>query len=129
VLRKCGRGTFVVVSSWAGWQYSGFAGAAYSASKAALAPFVESINDQEGQNGLRATLICPAEVATPLMAVRPNPPNAVDLARMLDPEDVASAVLFAIQAPPKICINQLVISPVWNRIYCEPEKLRPIRKT
>ena len=47
---------------------------------------------------------------------------------MLRPEDVASAVLFAANAPPAVCINEIVVSPVWNRIYLEPERLMPAKR-
>lgn len=124
-MRERGQGTIVVVSSWAGWRPTAFTGPAYSASKLALAPLVESINEQEGGNGLRATLVCPGEVNTPILSNRSNPPAAADLARMLQPQDVADAILFAAEAPPNACINELVISPSWNRIYREPNALMP----
>lgn len=125
VFRERRRGTIVIVSSWAGWRFTPFTGPAYSAAKAGLSPIVESINQQEGGYGVRATLVCPAEVGTPILARRLNPPMAKDLARMLTPEDVARAVIFAAQQPEGVCINELVISPVWNRIYLEAEKLSP----
>jgi NADP-dependent 3-hydroxy acid dehydrogenase YdfG len=123
-MRKRRRGTIVVVSSWAGWRYTAFTGPSYGASKAALAPLVESINQQAGGDGVRATLVCPAEVATPILAQRPNPPSALDMERMLKPEDVAEAIAYAARQPAGVCINELVISPTWNRIYREPEALR-----
>jgi NADP-dependent 3-hydroxy acid dehydrogenase YdfG len=123
-MRKRQGGTVVVVSSWAGWRFTAFTGPSYSASKAALAPLVESINQQAGGDGVRATLVCPAEVATPILAQRPNPPSTLDMARMLRPQDVAEAIAYAARQPAGVCINELVISPTWNRIYREPEALR-----
>lgn len=116
-MRSAAAGTIIVVSSWAGWRYTGFTGAAYGASKFGLAPLVESINDQEGRHGIRATLVCPGEVATPILRSRPKPPPEEELARMLQPEDVAAAVGFVAGMPMRACINELVISPTWNRIY------------
>ena len=66
-MRERRQGTIVVVSSWAGWCFTPFAGPSYSASKTALGPLVESVNQQAGAQGVRATLICPAEVATKLV--------------------------------------------------------------
>lgn len=123
-MRARGRGTIVVVSSWAGWSYLPFSGVAYSASKAALGPVIVSINDQEGRHGVRATLLCPAEVATPMMRERPVPPSDEAMARMLRPDDVADAVAYACSAPPHVCLNEIVISPVWNRIYIGAEDLK-----
>ena len=122
-MRKAGAGTIVVVSSWAGWRFLPFTGAAYGASKMGLAPLVESINYEEGHLGIRATLVCPGEVATPILRSRPVPPPEADIARMLQPEDVGSAIAYAVTAPPRVCINELVIGPSWNRIYIGAEDL------
>ena len=123
-MRSRRRGSIVVVSSWAGWSYLSFSGVAYSASKAALGPVVASINDQEGRHGVRATLLCPAETATPMMRARPVPPSDEAMARMLRPEDVADAAAYVCSAPPHVCLNEIVISPVWNRIYIGAEDLK-----
>jgi NADP-dependent 3-hydroxy acid dehydrogenase YdfG len=122
-MRTAGAGTIVVVSSWAGWRFLPFTGAAYGATKMGLAPLVESINYEEGHHGVRATLVCPGEVATPILRARPMPPPEADIARMLQPEDVASAIAYAITAPPRVCINELVIGPSWNRIYLGADDL------
>lgn len=126
LMRQQGRGTIVVVSSWAGWRYTPFTGAAYGASKQALAPLVESINDQEGAHGVRASLVCPGEVATPILRSRPVPPSEEDLQRMLRADDVGSAIAYAVQAPAHVCLNEIVISPTYNRIYTgAPDLQRP----
>jgi NAD(P)-dependent dehydrogenase (short-subunit alcohol dehydrogenase family) len=124
-MRAAGAGTIVVVSSWAGWRFLPFTGAAYGSTKMGLAPLVESLNDQEGRNGIRATLVCPGEVATPILRNRPLPPPEEDIARMLKPEDVADAVAYAAGAPAHVCLNEIVISPRWNRIYLGADDLRP----
>lgn len=123
-MREAGRGSIVVVSSWAGWRFTSFTGAAYGATKTGLAPLVETINDQEGCHGVRATLVCPGEVATPILKTRPVPPSELELSRMLKPDDVARAIVFALDAPPHVCLNELVISPVWNRMYIGGEDIR-----
>lgn len=115
-MRQAGRGTIVVVSSWIGWRFTPLGGAAYSASKTALAPVVETLNDQEGRHGIRASLVCPGEVDTPILRSRPKAPPAEDLARMLKPGDVGDAIAYLAAAPMHVCINELVISPTWNRI-------------
>lgn len=123
-MREAGAGSIVVVSSWAGWRFTDFTGAAYGASKTALAPLVQSINAEEGRNGIRATLVCPGEVATPILRSRPVPPSAEEIARMLKPEDVADAIRYAIATPVHVCIDELVISPRWNRMYIGGEDLK-----
>ena len=42
---------------------------------------------------------------------------------MLQPEDVAEAIAYAVTAPARVCINELVISPSWNRIYVGAQDL------
>ncbi len=110
-------GNIIVISSWAGWRFTAFTGAAYGATKHGLAPLVESINEQEGVNGIRATVVCPGEVATPILRTRPVPPSEADIATMLKPEDVADAIAYTVSAPAHVCINELVISPTANRVY------------
>jgi NAD(P)-dependent dehydrogenase (short-subunit alcohol dehydrogenase family) len=123
-MRAAGGGSIVVVSSWAGWRYLPFTGAAYGATKQGLSPLVESINDQEGMDGIRASHVCPGEVATPILRSRPVPPPEADIARMLKPEDVAGVIAYAVTAPPHVCLNEIVIGPTWNRIYLGGDDLK-----
>jgi NAD(P)-dependent dehydrogenase (short-subunit alcohol dehydrogenase family) len=124
-MRKARDGVIVVISSWAAWQYATFPGAAYSASKAALDPLVQSLNDQEGRHGIRICHLCPGEVATPILKSRPVPPSDEEIARMLRPEDIAETVGFVVSAPPHVCLAEVVIGPTWNRFYIGGEDLKP----
>ncbi len=36
---------------------------------------------------------------------------------MLQPEDMGEAILWVATQPPHVCVNELVISPTWNRIF------------
>ncbi|WP_314325067.1 SDR family oxidoreductase [Paenarthrobacter ilicis] len=116
-MRAQGQGQIVVVSSWAGWSYMSVAGAAYGASKTALGVLVETLNDQQGRYGIRATHLCPAEVRTPIFMTRPVPPTEEELSRMLAPEQIADAVSYISGLPAEVCVNELVISSTNNRIY------------
>jgi NADP-dependent 3-hydroxy acid dehydrogenase YdfG len=110
-------GLIINVSSWAGVHHPKLTGAAYNASKHAVTAMTETINMEECTNGIRACAICPAEVATPIMDRRPVPPSAEDRARMLQPEDMGRTIRFIAELPAHVCINQLIISPTWNRMY------------
>jgi NADP-dependent 3-hydroxy acid dehydrogenase YdfG len=116
-MRSNQSGTIVVISSWSGRHYTSFTGGMYNASKQALGSLIESINDQEGTNGIRASVVCPGEVVTPILKLRTLPPPAEDVERMLKPEDVASAVAYIVQAPSNVCINEIVLSSTYNRAY------------
>ena len=116
-MRTQGAGNIIIVSSWSGRHYTSFTGGLYNASKQALSPLVESINDQEGINGIRASVVCPGEVVTPILKFRTITPPKEDVERMLKPEDVASAVAYIVQAPSNVCINEVVLSSTYNRAY------------
>ena len=112
-------GLIINVSSWAGVFHAKFTGAAYNGSKHAVTAMTETINMEECRNGIRACALCPAEVATPIMDRRPVPPSAQDRARMLQPHDLGQTIRFLAGLPAHVCVNQLIISPTWNRIYAE----------
>ncbi len=110
-LRRAG-GVVVIVSSYAGWTHSPGAGAAYSASKTALASVVRTLNTDEAANGVRACHLCPGDVDTDFLEMRPSVPTAEHRRRMLTPADVARAAMFTMDAPSHVRIDELVISPV-----------------
>ncbi len=112
-------GLIINISSWAGVFHPKLTGAAYNGTKHAVTAMTETINMEECANGIRACAICPAEVATPIMDRRPVPPSAQDRARMLQADDLGSAIRFVAEMPAHACINQLIISPTWNRMYIE----------
>ena len=87
------------------------AGVAYGASKTALGALCRSLNAEEEPHGVRATHLCPGDVATDFLDARPEVPDAAARARMLQPDDVARAALFALTSPPHVRIDELVISP------------------
>ena len=112
-------GLVINISSWAGVHHPKLTGAAYNGSKHAVTALTETINMEECSNGIRACAICPAEVATPIMDRRPVPPSALDRSRMLQPEDLGATIRFVAELPAHACINQLIISPTWNRMYID----------
>lgn len=112
-------GLIINVSSWAGVHHPKLTGPAYNGSKHAVTAMTETINMEEGVNGIRACALCPAEVATPILDTRPVPPSAQERARMLQPQDLGETIRFLAELPLHVCINQLIISPTWNRMYID----------
>lgn len=110
-------GLIINISSWVGRYASALTGAAYNAAKRAVIAVTETINIEEGANGIRATSILPGEVATPILRKRPVPPPEQEIARMLRAEDVGKTILFIATLPARACVNELIISPTWNRFY------------
>jgi NADP-dependent 3-hydroxy acid dehydrogenase YdfG len=110
-------GLVINISSWAGRFETYMTGPAYNASKHAMAALTHSLNDEECVNGIRACVIYPGEVATPILAKRPKPPSPEEMARMLQPEDLGRTIRFVAEMPPRACLNEILISPTWNRLF------------
>ena len=116
-MRAKGGGTLILTSSWAGRYPSRLTGPAYSASKHAVVSLSHAINQDEGRNGIRCTALMPGEVATPILKLRPKPPSPEDVARMLKAEDLGAIVRYIAEAPAHVCLNEILISPTWNRSF------------
>lgn len=121
-MKKQGDGLIINISSWAGKHVSIVTGPAYTAAKHAMNAMNESINMEAGLHGVRACAVCPGEVATPILDNRPIPVSADDRAKMVQPEDCGELIKFLAQMPSHVCINDLTISPTWNRGYVAQAK-------
>ena len=108
-------GIIINVASWAGRHVSKMTGPAYSATKHALLALTHSFNMDECVNGLRACCLSPGEVATPILKLRPVVPSEEQQARMLQPEDLGRTIAFVASMPARVCVNEILISPTWNR--------------
>ena len=110
-------GLVINISSWAGRFEEYLTGPAYNASKTALAALTTSLNDEECVNGIRACCIFPGEVATPILRHRPVPPSQEEIDRMLQAEDLGRTIRFVAEMPSRVCINEIMITPTWNRFF------------
>ncbi len=109
-------GLVVNIGSWFA-RYQGYVGgAAYNASKQALTAMTHQINLEEGLNGIRGCVIHPGETVTPLQRARPKPPSPEDQAKMLKMEDLGRVVRFVAESPAHVCVNEIVVTPTWNRL-------------
>ncbi len=111
-LRSRGGGQVVVISSRAAWSFTPYAGVAYSASKSALAALCRTLNAEEASRGIRCCHLCPGDVDSDFLLLRPEVPGPEPRAAMLSPDDVARAVLFVLDSPRHVRIDELVISPL-----------------
>jgi len=116
LMRAQGGGLMIHVSSWAGRYDSYLTGPAYNAAKHAVLAMNASLNLEQGRYGIRSCAICPGEVATPILDKRPVPVSDEDKARMLQPQDLGDTIRFVAQMPARACMNEILISPTWNRI-------------
>jgi NAD(P)-dependent dehydrogenase (short-subunit alcohol dehydrogenase family) len=110
-MRERGRGHVIQICSISGLRSSPLGGAAYSASKFGQAALGICLGREERQRGIRSTVIYPGEVETPILDKRPVPVPAERRAVILQPEDVADAVRFVVQLPPRASVPELVILP------------------
>ena len=127
IMRPQKDGLLIHTASWAGRFVGIVPGPAYVAAKHAVVAMSYSINMEEFQHGIRSTVLCPNEVATPILDLRPTPVSAEDRARMIQPEHMADLILYIAKQPASICLNEIVISPTWNRGYAHLAGLGPKR--
>ncbi|HSB81518.1 MAG TPA: SDR family oxidoreductase [Candidatus Methylomirabilis sp.] len=86
-------------------------GAAYQASKHGIVGLANATMMEERLNGIRVTVIYPGLCDTPILNNRPVPPTQADRDRMMKPEDIAQACVFAAGLPPRTYVSDLVLMP------------------
>jgi NADP-dependent 3-hydroxy acid dehydrogenase YdfG len=92
-------GTILMISSMAG--IYGFAGeAVYCATKFAQVGFAQALDKELRTQGIKVGVICPGGVKTEFALGRGRTLEGVSQSKMLDPEDVAGAVLLACTPSP-----------------------------
>ena len=115
VMRPQGEGTIITTSSKAGVGYSPRAGVAYGASKHAVMALNQLMNIEEGNNGIRACVLSPGEVDTPILDYRPIPVPKEERERLIQSEDMGEIVVFIMKMPPRVTLNEIIISPTYTR--------------
>ena len=104
-------GVIVNVVSIAGKRANPLGGAAYVAAKFGMGALGMVLSNEEKDSGIRFSNIYPGEIDTPILAARPTPITESHRATILQPEDVANAVLFVMTLPPSVSIPELIIKP------------------
>jgi NADP-dependent 3-hydroxy acid dehydrogenase YdfG len=99
---KDSRGHLLLTSSVAGRR--ALQGSLYSATKHAVTAMAESARPELNETGVRVTSIEPGMVDTPFFD---NP-----VSDALEPDDIARAVMYAVQQPPHVDVNEILIRPV-----------------
>jgi NADP-dependent 3-hydroxy acid dehydrogenase YdfG len=98
---KDSRGHLLITSSVAGRR--ALPGSLYSSTKHAVTAMAEALR-QEADGAIRVTCIEPGMVDTPFFSDKPS--NA------LEADDIARAVLYALQQPAHVDVNEMLIRPV-----------------
>jgi NADP-dependent 3-hydroxy acid dehydrogenase YdfG len=110
-MRARGSGLIIQICSIAGLRASLLGGVGYSASKFGQAALGIGIGREDGPKGIRSSVIYPGEVNTPILENRPVPVGKERREAILQAEDVAAAVKFLVQLPPRAHVPELVIKP------------------
>jgi ribitol 2-dehydrogenase len=107
-----GTGDILVTSSVAGvipvvWE------PIYTASKHAVQAFVHTVRRQVAKHGIRVGAVLPGPVVTALLKDWPpaKMEEAIAAGSLMEPQEVAAAVLFMLTRPRNVTVRDLVILP------------------
>ncbi len=112
---KAKSGTIINISSLAAVTPGPFSGFAYGAAKAGVINFTEFLNNDLRNSGIRASVIIPGEVATPILDKRPIPPDGDARTIMVGVAETSEAILLIATLPQRSNIPELVIRPTMHR--------------
>jgi 3-oxoacyl-[acyl-carrier protein] reductase len=106
-----GTGTILMIASMAGLY--GFAGeAVYCASKFAQVGFAQALDRELRPKGIKVGVICPGGVKTEFALGKGRTAESVAQSAMLEPEDVAAAVVLACTQAPGSRIIEIQMRPM-----------------
>lgn len=112
---EAGGGTIVTISSGAALRPNMLGGAAYGAAKAGVRNLMSYLHNTFRNQGIRATTITPGEVNTSILDSRPRPPTEDERAALMQPEDIAAAVVLCCTLPKRTVIEEIVMVPTRMR--------------
>ena len=107
-----GTGDIIVTSSVAGF-VPVVVEPIYTASKHAVQAFVHTLRRQVAKHGIRVGEVAPGPVVTALLSDWPKAKldDALAAGSLMQPEEVAAAVLFMLTRPRNVTVRDLVILP------------------
>ena len=107
-----GTGDIVVTSSVAGF-VPVVVEPVYTASKHAVQAFVHTLRRQVARHGIRVGAVAPGPVVTALLSDWPKAKldDALASGSLMQPQEVAAAVLFMLTRPRNVTVRDLVILP------------------
>ena len=69
------------------------------------------VDREEANHGIRACVISPGEINTPILDQRPVKVTDERKSRMLQPQDIADAVMYVATLPARVVIEEMIIKP------------------
>ena len=102
------------------------ASAVYNGTKYAVRAIMEGLRQEEKGHGIRSTIVSPGAVRTELVKTIGNAAIEAGISQLmnseeasglaLDPEDIANAVLFAIDQPKHVAISEVLVRPAEQEV-------------
>ncbi|MED4754522.1 SDR family oxidoreductase [Brevibacillus choshinensis] len=89
--------------------------AVYSGTKFAVRALTEALRQEEAENNIRTTIICPGGVMTELVhtvsneEIKQNIEESLQMA--LPAEAIASSILYAVSQPDYTAVNEIIVRP------------------
>jgi NADP-dependent 3-hydroxy acid dehydrogenase YdfG len=118
LMRANGRGDVVNVSSVAG-RRAGAGAAVYNLTKFGVTAFSEALRQEALHHGIRVICVEPGMVDTELQGHNTHPAVRQSMARSaerigkpLTAEDVARTIAWAVEQPPHVGLNELLVRPL-----------------
>ncbi len=117
IMKDQGAGHIVNVSSVAG-RVARFGSGVYNATKFGVGAFSESLRQEGVHYNVRVTIIEPGYVDTELqghnehpMVVETMEKNKKEIGKVLEADDIARAIVYAVQQPEHVSINEVLVRP------------------
>ena len=120
-MRARKEGLIINIISTAAKNPSGVSGMAYQSAKFGMMGFGVSLNKEAWKFGIRTCNIFPDETNTDIMLRRPVKYSPEDLARILQPEDLAHAMKFVAALHPRASVHDLTLYPTVPKVYSAAE--------
>jgi NADP-dependent 3-hydroxy acid dehydrogenase YdfG len=117
LMRSAGRGHIVNISSVAG-RRANAGSAVYNLTKFGVGAFTDALRQEVTGGGIRTTVIEPGFVDTELQGHNEHPAVREGIEKMrealpevLQAEDIAGAILYAVTQPQRVDVNEVLIRP------------------
>jgi len=102
------------------------ASAVYNGTKYTVRAIMEGLRQEEKEHGIRSTIVSPGAVRTELVNTIGNTQIQAGISELmnaddrqglaLNPEDIANAVLFAIDQPKHVAISEVLVRPAQQEV-------------
>ncbi len=117
LIRDAGGGNIVNISSVAG-RNANMGSGVYNFTKFGVTGFSEALRQEAMHSKIRVTVVEPGFVATELQAHNEDPMVVEQIDKMrdqigdvLEAEDIANAILYAVSQPERVNVNEILIRP------------------